>query len=149
MPPIAIHEPIVDKKFDIADLKAKVVFNHVEVKADPKPPLADDFMYDFKYNHVLPTSDVLAKEIPTDCDAKKEAEAIVERLSEIMGSGDAQAFTTMFLEYGECSLPTQSLKMTDSLCRCLARQAGFHLGLPYLQLPSRHSEGCWRPFHQN
>ena len=73
--------------------------NHDQV---PKP-VADDFMYDFKYNHALPTFDVLGIEIPADCDAQKEAEAILASLSDALGKGDAQAFTDLFLEYGKVS----------------------------------------------
>jgi hypothetical protein len=73
------------------------VINHDQV---PKP-VADDFMYDFKYNHSLPTTDILGIEIPTDCDAQKEAEGIVARLSKATSEGDAQAFAGLFLDYGE------------------------------------------------
>lgn len=84
-----------------ADLKSKVIFNHVEIDAAPKLPVADDFMYDFKYNHALPTSDVLGVKIPDDCDAQKEAASIVALLSKVMENADAQGLTDMFLEYGE------------------------------------------------
>lgn len=100
MAPTAVNEFQVDGKAAISDLKLKVVANHVEVEAAPKPPVADNFMYDFKYNHALPTTEVLGVEIPTDCDAQKEAEGIVSRLSLAMGKGDAQAFANLFLEYG-------------------------------------------------
>ncbi|KAK9350907.1 hypothetical protein V1523DRAFT_418322 [Lipomyces doorenjongii] len=93
-------EPAVDSNVDIAHLKAKYVVDHVELEVTPKPPVADDYMYDFKYNHALPTSDILGVFIPVDCDASKEAQTIVARLSEVMGAGDAQAFTDMFLDYG-------------------------------------------------
>merc|ERR1711939_1129874 len=83
-----------------ADIKSKVIVDHVEIQVAPKPPVADDFMYDFKYNHELPTTDVLGIKIPGDCDAQKEAESIVPQLSKVMGDGDAQGFTDMFLEYG-------------------------------------------------
>jgi len=73
------------------------VFNHDKV---PKT-VADDFMYDFKYNHSLPTTDVLGVEIPTDCDAQKEAEGILARLSTATSEEDAQAFAGLFLDYGE------------------------------------------------
>jgi hypothetical protein len=73
------------------------VLNHDQA---PKP-VADDFMYDFKYNHSLPTTDILGVEIPTDCDAQKEAEGIVARLSTATSEGDAQAFAGLFLDYGE------------------------------------------------
>ncbi|KAL2399054.1 hypothetical protein ABEF93_007269 [Exophiala dermatitidis] len=98
MPPIATSELALNGDVDYNDLKAKVVTNKVEVEREP--PVADNFMYDFKYNHALPTSDVLGIEVPLDCDAQKEAEGIVARLSEVMGSRDAQGFAGLFLEYG-------------------------------------------------
>jgi hypothetical protein len=89
-----------------------------------KPPVADNHMYDFKYNHALPTSDLLGLEIPANCDAHKEAQAIVDQLAEVMGKGDARGFANMFLEYGKlCS--TDSCKKwwkgTHMKHRCLAR----------------------------
>jgi hypothetical protein len=101
MAPHAEYEPTIYHNVDITNLKAKVVANHVELDQTPKPPVADDFMYDFKFNHALPTSDVLGIEVSPDCDAHKEAEAIVSQLSGVMRDGDAQAFTNMFIEYGE------------------------------------------------
>lgn len=106
MAPMSVHEFAADSDVGVADLKAKVLVNNVELEASPKPPVADDFMYDFKYNHGLPTTDVLGMEIPTDCDAQKEAEKIVARLSGVMRVGDAQAFADLFLEYGEYPLYT-------------------------------------------
>lgn len=88
------------------DVKSKIIVDHVEIEVAPKPPVADDFMYDFKYNHALPTTDVLGVEIPSDCDAQKEASSIVTLLSKVMGEGDTQGFTDLFLEYGEFRLDT-------------------------------------------
>ncbi|KAL4861238.1 hypothetical protein BDV12DRAFT_208250 [Aspergillus spectabilis] len=68
--------------------------------AEVSKPVADDFMYDFKYNHSLPTTDVLGIEIPQDCDAKKESEAIVVRLATATSEADAEAFAGLFLDYG-------------------------------------------------
>jgi hypothetical protein len=82
----------------LPEIKSNIVIGQNEV---PKPPVADDFMYDFKYNHPLPTTDLLGIEIPGDCNAQLEAEGIVERLSDAMGKGDAYAFTELFLDYGE------------------------------------------------
>lgn len=87
-------------KVDIADLKAKRVNGHVEIDVDPKPPVADNFMYDFQYNHTLPTTDVLGIDIPKNADAQKEAEGLVASLEKTMGSGDAKGFADLFLEYG-------------------------------------------------
>jgi hypothetical protein len=78
-------------------LSESAVLNHDQV---PKP-VADDFMYDFKYNHSLPTTDILAVKIPTDCDAQKEAEGIVAHISAATSEGDAQGFAGLFLDYGE------------------------------------------------
>ncbi|KAL2410966.1 hypothetical protein ABEF95_003029 [Exophiala dermatitidis] len=99
-PYLSVHESAVDNVVDVGDLKAKVGVSQVELEPTAKPPVADNYMYDFKYNHGLPTSDVLGVEIPSDCDAQKEAEAIVSWLSSVMGRGDAQGFADMFLEYG-------------------------------------------------
>ncbi|KAH8655831.1 hypothetical protein BX600DRAFT_401790 [Xylariales sp. PMI_506] len=57
-------------------------------------------MYDFKYNHALPTTDVLGVRIPQDCNAQSEAEGIVKLLSDALGAGNAEAFADIFLESG-------------------------------------------------
>ncbi|GLA08390.1 hypothetical protein AnigIFM60653_009921 [Aspergillus niger] len=54
-----------------------LVLNHDHVQK----PVADDFMYDFKYNHSLPTTTMLGVKIPINCDIQKEAEGIITRLS--------------------------------------------------------------------
>lgn len=74
-----------------------VTLNHDNVAK----PVADDFMYDFKYNHALPTTDILGITIPVDCDAQKEADGIVARLSQATSKADAQAFGDLFLDYGK------------------------------------------------
>lgn len=94
------QEYAFDRRFDSVDLKSKVVVNHVELEADPTPPLADNFMYDFKFNHPLPTCYELGIEVPANCDAQEVAEKIVERLSAVMQDGDVKGFTDMFLEHG-------------------------------------------------
>lgn len=94
------HESAIDSILDVDRIKAKVGVKDVKLEATAKPPVADDYMYDFKYNHALPTTDVLGIEIPADCDAQKEAEALVTRLSKVLGEGDAQGFANLFLEHG-------------------------------------------------
>jgi hypothetical protein len=101
MAPHAIYEFPNDDNMDGASIKAKVGTTQVDLGVTPAPPVSDNYMYDFKFNHALPTSDVLGIEVSADCDAQKEAEAIVAQLSRVMGDGDAQAFTDMFIEYGE------------------------------------------------
>lgn len=98
---VTMHDSVLDSsKANMTDIKAEAVVKELECHPS-KPPVDDNFMYDFKYNHVLPSSDVLGIEVPTDCDAQREAEEIVARLSQTMGAGDAQAFAEMFLPYGE------------------------------------------------
>lgn len=80
----------------ISDVKANVA--HVE-NAE-RPPLADDYMYDFQYNHSLPTLDVLGVDIPADTDATEEAIALTAQLAEILATGDHESFANLFLDYG-------------------------------------------------
>ncbi|KAL5338331.1 hypothetical protein BJX70DRAFT_367293 [Aspergillus crustosus] len=63
-------------------------------------PVADDFMYDFKYNHSLPTTEVLGTDIPTDCDAEKQARGIIAHLSAATSEANADTFADLFLDYG-------------------------------------------------
>lgn len=84
------------------DLKAKTVVKNVELEVTPKLPVADNFMYDFKYNHELPTVGRFGVvEIPESLDAQQEAKTIMTRLGEVLGTGDASGFADMFLEFGE------------------------------------------------
>lgn len=83
------------------DIAARAAVKQAELnRTAERPPVADDYMYDFKYNHALPTTDVLGVQIPQDCDAQAEAEGIVRQLSDALGSGNAEAFADLFLEYG-------------------------------------------------
>ena len=87
--------------FDKLDIKAKVVGKNVEIEAHPLPPVADDFMYAFKYNAPLPTTDVLGIAVPNDCVPQRAADEMVARLSEVCATGHAAAFADLFLESGK------------------------------------------------
>lgn len=100
MAPTATELPETFAHVDIADLKAKVVGGHVELEEDHKPPVADDFMYDFKYNHSLPTLDILGTDIAQNVDAQAEADTLVDNMKQVLGQGDAPGFAEMFLDYG-------------------------------------------------
>lgn len=89
----------------IADLKAKLVDNHVEVEAVPRGPVSDDYMYDFKYNHELPTTTLLSRDVPPNVDAFAVAMTLRGALSSLWSSGDALGFTDLFLDYGEFLSP--------------------------------------------
>lgn len=93
-----VQEAVVIDQVSATKLQSKgAVLNHDQVAK----PVADDFMYDFKYNHNLPTTDILGLDIPADCNAQKEAESIVARLSKATSEDDAQAFAALFLDYGK------------------------------------------------
>jgi hypothetical protein len=101
---LTIADPVRNQVDDFTDLKAKVVVNNVEIEATPTPPVADDFMYDFKYNHELPTIGKMGVvEVPSTCDARDEATMLLTRLSKVMGNGDAAEFADLFLDCGKFS----------------------------------------------
>ncbi|PSR82299.1 hypothetical protein BD289DRAFT_454381 [Coniella lustricola] len=64
-----------DRIVDIADLKSENnVVSYVKLA---HPPVADKFMYDFKYKNEHSKIVTLGVDIPADCNARKEAESIV------------------------------------------------------------------------
>ncbi|GLA46276.1 hypothetical protein AnigIFM63604_009748 [Aspergillus niger] len=111
---VTMHDSVLDSnKANMTGFKAEVVVKELECPS-PKPPVDDNFMYDFKYNHVLPTSDILRIEIPMDCDAQREAGDIVARLSQAMGARDAQTFAEMFLPYAILRAATDLFPQTKA-----------------------------------
>ena len=100
MASITYHEHGITPQIDLVDIKSKVVVDNVELEASPPLPVADDFMYDFKYNHPLPTSQNLGVKVPVSCDAQEAADSIFAVLSKAMIAGDAKAFGELFLEFG-------------------------------------------------
>lgn len=101
MATVTIQKHTLAPQTDLADVKSKVVVDNVELEVSPPPPVADDFMYDFKYNHPLPTPQSLGINIPAGCDAQEAADLIVASLSKAMIAGDAEAFGELFLDFGE------------------------------------------------
>ncbi|KAH0359763.1 putative flavin-containing monooxygenase YUCCA3, partial [Aureobasidium melanogenum] len=98
---IAYDSETCGNDVDVAAVKAKAASKaRSSSSAHDPPPVADDYMYDFKYNHALPTTDVLGVVIPQDCNAQAEAETIVKQLSKALGSGNAEDFASLFLEHG-------------------------------------------------
>ena len=95
-----------DNGVDIASLKARSELKQQEMlngsSPHPRepPPVADNYMYDFKYNHPLPTFDQTGVEPPQDCDVQKAAEDVMQRLSTALEDCDAEAFADLFLEHG-------------------------------------------------
>jgi hypothetical protein len=105
---IAVQNPTPQQDLEIPDVKVKTIVNHVEVEVTPKPPVADNFMYDFQHNHELPTIGRFGViDIPTDYDAQAEADTIVIKLGQTMGAGDAEGFADLFLDFGTTSQASQ------------------------------------------
>jgi len=98
MAPTAVHELV-----DIPHAKgqqSKIVNGHVELETVAPAPVADNFMYDFKYNHPLPTIDALGADIPHDSDPNQIAESLAADLSTAWSSETGDQFAGMFLDYG-------------------------------------------------
>lgn len=98
MPPTAVVDTTAPADL-IADLKAKVS----GASDQPKAALADNYMYDFQYNHELPTTEALKTKIAEDVDATKVAEELTATLTKVLGDGDAAAFAGLFIDSGEYS----------------------------------------------
>ncbi|KAK5688070.1 hypothetical protein LTS10_000048 [Elasticomyces elasticus] len=81
-------------------LKQQELLNGASPHPREPPPVADNYMYDFRYNHPLPTFDKTGIEPPQDCDVAKEAQAVIQRLSEALENCDAEAFADLFIEHG-------------------------------------------------
>lgn len=99
MAPTAIQEVI-----DIPSAKgqqSKIINGHVELEKETPAPVADNFMYDFKYNHSLPTIDSLGVEVPSDADPNQIAESLAAELATAWSSGTGDQFAGMFLDHGE------------------------------------------------
>ena len=56
---------------------------------------------------------LLGLDIPADCNAKKEAQGIVDQLENVTKNGDAAAFADLFLEYG-MGLPTRRIGISQT-----------------------------------
>lgn len=99
---VAISDGVHHQTADVHDLKVKTVVSQVELEVTPRPPVADNFMYDFQYNHDLPTIGRFGVvDIPATYDAREEAMGIMSRLGEAMGNGDAPGFADLFLDFGK------------------------------------------------
>ncbi|KAI7204166.1 FAD/NAD(P)-binding domain-containing protein [Hortaea werneckii] len=85
---------------DTVGINTKAGSKHVESVAAPTPPVADDYMYDFKFNAPLPTSDALGASIPSDCDAQQAAEALLNQLETVFRNRNATDFANLFLDQG-------------------------------------------------
>jgi hypothetical protein len=144
---IADHAESCDTHVDIAQLKANMKTSTMTTAiygSQHPPPVAEDYMYDFKYNHPLPSIGLLEIEIPRDCNAQTAAGNIVESLSAALGVADTEAFTSLFLDYGSVYVEwSVSDQMSLTIRRrSLARQARFHMGPTHFQLSSSDTESC-------
>jgi len=99
MSPIATQD-LSDISVDTAaSLKTRVAESHAAV--NKRKPVADDYMYDFKYNAPLP---FLSKEITSvgDVNVQPLVDSLYTKLSSALIEKDAKAFAGLFLTDGEC-----------------------------------------------
>lgn len=102
MSPVAIdqHSPIND--YDaISTLKAQVATAHAAV--NEKKPVADNFMYDFKYNAPLPLLGVEAIDVD-EAIFQSQVNVLVDKLSTSLKSQNAENFASLFLPNGMSDL---------------------------------------------
>lgn len=106
MAPSAIyHGPLAPNTINKSDLLKVQNAPFVYRNDTTQKPVADDYMYSFKYNFPLPTygdgTDVLdfdADEESQSCDV---AERFLKEFEQIIQSRDAKAFADLFLQGGE------------------------------------------------
>jgi len=106
MAPSAVyHEPLAPNTVNKSDLlnvqNAPFVYRNGTIQK----PVADDYMYSFKYNFPLPTygddTDVLDFEEYEETHVSAVAERFLKELEQIIQSRDARAFADLFLHSGE------------------------------------------------
>lgn len=95
MAPIALNN---DRAMpNIEKLKSKLE----DSRNTTRPPVPDNFMYDFDAVPELPTIDRLGIDIEQDAEASLITAEIVEKLEAACAKGDGEAFAALFLEEGK------------------------------------------------
>lgn len=153
MAPSAIYEPLVQRdilKNDILKIqKAPLAYRNDTWKK----PVADDFMYAFKYNFPLPThnegSDVLDFTQDDEASADIIAEQFLKKFEQIIQSRDAKEFANLFLDSGKSALWSDLVNSKTDDERCLERQSRFHLGLSFVQHSTEHRKSSLGPLSSN
>jgi len=152
----SINERCTEMRHDeikMSDLKASMRSATISAAMSDSvdaPPVADDYMYDFKYNHPLPTTDVLGIEIPKYCDAQHEADSLVKSLSVALHDGNAEAFADLFLDYGRllCQrtfTPTLMSNLSPQVCGVISsRSPGTSVHSTFDQRFSKPPRTCSR-----
>lgn len=99
MAPSAIIEPPAPKELFRVENAPRAYRNDTF-----KKPVADDYMYAFKYNFPLPTytdGDVLDFTKDDEKNREQTADHFVKNLEQIIQSRDSAAFAELFLDCGE------------------------------------------------
>jgi hypothetical protein len=105
MAPSAIYEPVAPKQLSPKQLLKVENMPTAYRNNTWKRPVADDYMYAFKYNFPLPTtgddSDVL--DFTEEDEAKRgtTAEQFLQKFALVIQSRDSKAFADLFLYSGE------------------------------------------------
>lgn len=104
MAPSAIYEPVVPTQVNKGDLLKVCNAPLAYQNKTWKKPVADDYMYAFKYNFPLPThnSDTDALDFTQDDETHSHdlAHRFLGELEQVIQSRDAEAFANLFLDCG-------------------------------------------------
>jgi hypothetical protein len=140
MSPIATQDLSSVSVDPIPSLKARVADSHAAV--NNRKPVADNYMYDFKYNAPLPFIGKEAIEVD-DSTVQTLSESFATDLCAALKNKDANAFSALFLPNGQYQygLYPQMYRLTS---RCMARQSRLHLGVSYFQRHRQHYTGSSR-----
>lgn len=105
MAPSALREPLPQQDILKSDLLKAKDAPFVYRNDSLKKPVADDFMYAFKYNFPLPIYGNGAYVFDFTEDDEKNQQAIADHflreLEQVIQSRDAKAFADLFLDSGE------------------------------------------------
>lgn len=118
MAPTAIYhdQPDVLAKSDVSKVK-DMPFTYRSNQY--KKPVADDYMYAFKYNAPLPLhdggTDVIDFTKGDEANLKELANTLVKSLEQIIQAGDAKAFAGLFLDSGKALNRPYSSTFSDGI----------------------------------
>lgn len=108
MAPSAIYEPVSRQELLKSDIHKIRDAPFVYRNELAKKPVADDYMYAFKYNFPLPAhgkgGDVLDFTPEEEADAGAIAGRFLKELEQVIESRDAEAFAGLFVDSGEMTV---------------------------------------------
>lgn len=113
MSPSAVYQPVVETPiFNKNDLLKVQHAPFTYRNTTCKKPVADDYMYAFKYNFPLPTyndgTNVLDFTQKDESGLEAIALRVLKQMEQVIQSRDSQAFADMFLDCGKFRVPMRT-----------------------------------------